>query len=142
MDKSVFTDKNKIPSGDDLRTTLGTTYEAWKRIREFVVSHSPAVTEEWMYPGEKYGWSFRMKDKKRAIVYLLPREGFFKVAMVFGPAATEQVLSGNFAEKLKDDLRSAKPYAEGRGIRIDVTDEKILEEIFGLIRIKDPGHKK
>ena len=136
MDQSVFLDKKKIPSGDDLKISLGKTYELWQRTTEFVARKYSGAIEEWNYPGEKYGWSFRMKDKKRAIIYLLPRNGFFKVALVFGQKATDSILVSRISEEIKEELKSAKVYAEGRGIRIDVKNKAVLKDIFELITIK------
>lgn len=92
--------------------------------------------EEWNYPGKKYGWSFRMKSKKRNIIYFLPRDGYFKVAFVFGQKATDKVLESNVNDIIKAELDNAKVYAEGRGIRIDVHDYQVLNDIKKLIQIK------
>ena len=83
-DKSIFTDKSTIPDENRLIESLGDTYLMWKMIKEYALLNDINSIEEWNYPGEKYGWSFRIKDKKRAILYLLPREKSFKVAFVFG----------------------------------------------------------
>jgi Protein of unknown function (DUF3788) len=136
MDCSIFSDKMKVPSADDLRMSLGRTFELWQRIRDFAVANYPGALEEWNYPGDKYGWSFRIKDKKRAILYMLPRDGFFKVAMVFGQKATDEILASRISPKIIEELRAAKVYAEGRGIRIDVENEKVVCDIFNLITIK------
>ena len=136
MDISVFTDKEKIPTGKDLADALGNSKYLWDKITKYVLASYPEGLEEWNYPGKKYGWSFRIKDKKRAILYLLPREGFFKVAFVFGRKAVDEVLQTDIHEKIKTELQSAKVYAEGRGIRIDVTGEEIVADIKKLVDIK------
>lgn len=92
--------------------------------------------EEWTYPGKNYGWNFRIKDKRRAIAYMLPREGYFKVAFVFGQKATDQVLASTVGPEIKQELLQARVYAEGRGIRIDVRDERIVPDIQQLVEIK------
>jgi len=84
-DISIFTDKATEPANQDLVDRLASSYALWQHIYDFVFRQYPKGVAEWNYPGKKYGWSFRIKDKKRAIVYLLPREGYFKVAFVFGP---------------------------------------------------------
>ena len=84
MEHSIFMDKSKTPSNEDLKNVLGNSYQNWGIIKNYVLQQYPGGKEEWNFPGKKYGWSFRIKDKKRAIIYLLPREGFFKVAFVFG----------------------------------------------------------
>lgn len=96
----------------------------------------PPPKEEWNFPGEKYGWSFRIKDKKRAIIYRLPRDHFLKVAFVFGQKACDIIFQRGVPEAIKSDLRSAKAYAEGRGIRIDVKSKKQLKDIHFLIDTK------
>ena len=77
-----------------------------------------------------------MKSNKRNIIYFLPREGYFKVAFVFGQKATDKVMESKVNDKIKAELGEAKVYAEGRGIRIDVNNNQILNDIKRTIRIK------
>ncbi|HET6765762.1 MAG TPA: DUF3788 family protein, partial [Chitinophagaceae bacterium] len=74
--------------------------------------------------------------KKRALIYLLPRDGFFKAAFVFGPKATDIILKSTISENIKEEIKAAKVYAEGRGIRIEVRNKKILNDLKKLIMIK------
>lgn len=136
MDISIFTDKDQKPVIADLMQPLAETFPLWMKIREFVLEKYPTGLEEWNFPGAKYGWSFRIKDKKRAIVYFLPREGFFKIAFVFGTKAMNEILTSNISEKIKSDLQNAKVYAEGRGVWIEVKDDLNLTDIKKLIEIK------
>jgi hypothetical protein len=136
METSTFMNKAQLPTGNDLESTLGTTYPLWNTIREKVQEKYPGAKEEWNFSGIKYGWSFRMKDKKRAIIYFLPRQGYFKVAFVFGQKATDLILRSDIPDEIKNELASARVYAEGRGIRIDVKGSGILSAIFKLIEIK------
>ena len=136
MEASVFTDKEREPGDKDLAAALGKTYGLWKTLRDSVLEKCPAALQEWHYPGQKYGWSFRIKDKKRAVIYLLPRERFFKVAFVFGEKATAQVLASGVSAAIKSTLGQAKAYAEGRGIRIEVRSRAVLADIAKLIEIK------
>lgn len=136
MDISVFTDKKITPTDDSLVETLGENNQLWTVIREYVHLKYPGAIDQWIYSGDKYGWNFRIKDKKRAIIYLLPREGYFKTAFVFGEKATHAVMQSHVSEQIKSELSSARAYAEGRGIRIDVKNDDILEEIKALIEIK------
>ena len=136
MDSSIFTDKKIMPADDDLLVALGNSYEMWKQLTGYVHLKYPAAIDMWNYSGDKYGWTFRIKDKKRAIVYLLPRDRFFKVAMIFGQKATDAIMDSQVSETLKSELASARVYAEGRGIRIDVLNETILNDLKILIDIK------
>ncbi len=136
MDHSIFMDKSQVPTDADLQAALGDNYKLWMEIRDRVFEKYPTGTEEWNFPGKKYGWSFRIKDKKRAIIYLLPREGAFLAAFVFGGKAFNVIKESEVSAKIISDLESARVYAEGRGIRIPVPDSSVLDDIFRLIDIK------
>jgi hypothetical protein len=135
LDTSIFTDKNQAPDNDDLKKSLATTFEYWKTIRNYVLKKCPKATEEWNF-ANKFGWSFLIKDNKRTIVYLLPRDEFFKAAMVFGQKAYEEILNSRISDMIKKELQSAKVYAEGHGVRIKVLDGQLLPDIKKIIDIK------
>jgi len=136
MDTSIFTNKAEIPDDSLLNAALGNLFGEWMNLREYVFDVYPKAIEEWNLPGQKYGWSFRIKDKKRAIIYLLPRDKYFLVAFVFGEKATKDALNSNIASEIKTIIESARVYAEGRGFRIEVRDTAIIEDIKTLIDIK------
>jgi len=136
MDHSVFMDKARSPSPEDLKRELGSKYDLWLEIRDHVLLKYPAGKEEWNFPGKKYGWSFRIKDRKRAIIYLLPRKEAFMAAFVFGGKAFSAIKESEVSPKIIAELEAARVYAEGRGIRIPVPDGFALKDIFALIDIK------
>jgi len=136
MDISSFTDKKRVPTDGDLFYALGETYVLWHKIKEYAHFNYRGAIDVWNHPGEKYGWNFRIKDNRRAILYLLPRESYFKVAFVFGQRATDVIMKSEVSEEIKSVLSSAKAYAEGRGIRIDVKNDTVIKDIKKLIDIK------
>lgn len=77
-----------------------------------------------------------IKDKKRAIIYFLPRDDFFIVAFVFGQKAVDQVMESDIALDIKGELHQARKYGEGRGVRISVVKAADLPDIKKLITIK------
>lgn len=135
-DISIFKDKTVKPTDKDLADKLDSKYELWKRIYDLVFSKYPKGLAEWNFPGKKYGWSFRIKDKKRAIIYLLPRDKYFKVAFVFGDKAVNEIMDSRISDEIKSELGKATKYAEGRGIRIDVQNDLVIPDIEQLINIK------
>lgn len=134
--ESIFMNKSIQPTEQDLVDKLGTTFSIWSDLKSYLNDTLKNPAEEWNYPGKKYGWSFRMKSKKRNIIYFLPRDGYFKVAFVFGQKAADKVMGSKVNDKIKAELNEAKVYAEGRGIRIDVNNDQILNDIKTLIQIK------
>ena len=136
MDISVFTEKSKVPEEKELKAALADKFELWKETETYVHKIYPAANGEWNYPGPKYGWSYRIKDKKRAIIYLLPHDKYFMAAFVFGQKAYDEIIKSDIADFIKTELSCAKVYAEGRGVRIEVKDNSIIEDIKKLVEIK------
>jgi hypothetical protein len=135
MDISLFTDKSKTPDTEDIKKLGDEYYDLWSEITDYVMEMYPSAIAEWNYPGAKYGWSFRIKDKKRVIIYLLPREKFFKVAFVFGQKAFDAIMNSDVNQAIKSELSQSVSYAEGRGIRIKA-EETIVNDIKTLVKIK------
>jgi hypothetical protein len=134
--ESIFTDKDHRPATADLKKALGSLYKAWESLSLFTLACDRTAKGEWKYSGEKYGWSFEVGDKKRVLVYLLPRDQFFKVGMVFGQKATEAVMKTDISTRLKDEIQNAKVYTEGRGVRIEVKSNSLVSDLEKLIQIK------
>jgi hypothetical protein len=136
MSLSIFDDKSLIPGNDDLSRVLADKYVVWNNIKSFVYEKYQDVSEEWNNSGKNYGWGFRLRDKKRVIVYMIPCSGFFKIGLVFGENATKEALNSTISKDVKTIIESAKVYGEGRGFRIDVRHKEILGDIKKLITIK------
>lgn len=134
--KSIFTFKNSKPTDEDLENALGNTYQIWKDIEDFTkIKYKNAICE-WNFSSQKFGWSYKIKDSKRVLVYLLPRDRFFKVAFVFGEKALAQIFESDISETIKSDLNNAKKYTEGKGIRIEVKDLSDMKDIQKLVILK------
>ena len=136
MALSLFDDKSKQPTKQMLAKAIGKQYQLWTDIAEHVVEKYPKAIEEWKYPGVKYGWSFRLKDKKRNIIYMMPSDGYIMVAFVFGDKGVDDVQESSLPQSIKDELRNAKKYVEGRGIRLQVRIKADVANIKTLADIK------
>ena len=55
---------------------------------------------------------------------------------MFGQKALDQILETNITESIKNELLSAKKYAEGCGVSIDVKNDSVIPDIQKLIEIK------
>lgn len=136
MALSVFESKENCPAPADLQDVLAESYSLWEVLKQHVYNYKPDATEEWNYAGKSFGWSFRIRDKKRVLIYLIPCKGYFKLALVYGGKATEEALQSFVSEDLKMIIRTAKVYAEGRGFRVDVFQNSNLEDLYQLIDCK------
>lgn len=136
MDSSIFPDSAVTPDDDLLKAAIGDLFQLWVEIREYVQDKYPAAAEKWNFPGRKYGWSYQIRDKKRAILYLLPRDKYFQIALVFGERAVKDALNSEISLEIKENIESARVYAEGRGFRIEVRNNKDIQDIKKLVDIK------
>jgi hypothetical protein len=136
MAMSLFDDKSKQPTKQMLTKTLGKHYQLWKNIAEHVVEKYPKAMEEWKYYSVKYGWSFRLKDKKRNIIYMTPSDGCIMAGFMFGDKGVDAVQKSSVPQSIKDELRNAKKYVEGRCIRLQVGNKTDVANIKTLVDIK------
>jgi len=137
MAMSLFDNKSKQPTEQMLAKAIGKQYQLWTEIAEYVIEKYPKAIKEWKYIAMKnYGWSFRIKDKKRNIIYLGPRDGGIMAAFVFGDKGVDAVQDSSLPQSIKDELLNAKRYPEGRGIRLQVRNKTDVANIKTLVDIK------
>jgi hypothetical protein len=136
MEGSVFTDKSKPPDARSLARALGARAVFWKEIEESLRAALGDLIVEWKHYGAKSGWILKLFLKKRNLIFLTPGDGRFRVAFVFGDKAVEAIAAGGFAEPLIKELRAARKYAEGRGLRIEVESAADVRTVVALARIK------
>jgi lysylphosphatidylglycerol synthetase-like protein (DUF2156 family) len=136
MAPSVLDDKAVVPDDEQLETAIGKSFKLWNDIRGHIFERYDKVVEKWTHSGKNYGWSWRAKQGKRALVYLIPQKGFFLAAFCFGDKAVVAVEESNVPEAIKEGLRTARKYAEGRGIRFEVRKAGDVKTIRTLLEIK------
>lgn len=136
---SIFMQKDSRSDNQQLKVALGNTYTLWETLKEAANELEPTAQEKWHFSGQKFGWSYRMSDAKRVLIYLLPREYYFKVAFVFGNKAMEAIKSSAIDPKIVNELFETKKYAIGRGIRLAVREKQDLNDILKLLEIKNKG---
>lgn len=45
-------------------------------------------------------------------------------------------MARDVSNEIKNELKAAKPYAEGRGIRIEVKSKAVIDDLKALVKIK------
>jgi hypothetical protein len=132
-----FLEKAVQPSVSDVEKVIPRLFPLWKELMCYISDNYPEISEEWCHSGKKYGWSFRLRSKKRVVMYFTPLDDCFRVAFALGQAATDAVLSHpDVPFEWKKELLEATVYMEGRGLRIEVNDSAFLPVIKEIIKIK------
>lgn len=136
MALSIFDDKSTPPTEADVKKALGKTYSLWTQIRDTVTKRFSPISVEWGYSGKAYGWGLRLKEAKRALLYLTPCNGYFLASFALGEKAVEAAKVAKLSAGILRAIEEAPKYAEGRGVRLEVRDSRDAESILILASIK------
>ena len=139
MALSAFDDKSKKPKPIDLEKTLGRTFTHWGNLIKYIAAEYSPLDETWGFSGAKWGWSLALKQKKRTVLYMTPCEKHFFVGFVLGEKAVKAAHDGRLSPSVLAIIDSAKKYAEGRGIRLDIRNKKDLDSVKKLAAVKMAG---
>jgi len=134
---NAFIGKPGMPSDDDLAAELGRSAKAlWDRLLSSLAERHNIVTREWNSYSRKAGWSLRLKRDKRTILYLSPCHGCFRASFALGGKAVEAARGSGLPQRVMQIIDSAKRYAEGTGVRIDVNGPADIAVVLKLAAIK------
>ncbi len=136
MALSAFDDKSRPPQAKDLAGVLGRAMGAWEALHEHLAVEYAPMTEQWSFSGVKYGWSLRLIQKKRTILYMTPQEKRFQVGFALGEKAVSAVRGTGLSRVVLDVVDNATKYAEGRAVRLEVRYKKDLPDIEKLAAAK------
>jgi hypothetical protein len=136
MALSIFDDKTHEPTAADLQTVLGRSVKLWERLVAAVAVGHPPIVPAWNFSGAKFGWSMRLKQTDRVVLYLIPQAKHFLVAVVLGEKAYRAAREAGLPAEVMAMFDAAKPYVEGRGIRWPVRTAKDVEVMLALAALK------
>lgn len=125
------------PTPGQIAEALGPAAALWTQLMDRLASEHKITDEEWkpVYP-HKYGWSARMKLKKRTILYMGPCKNSFRVSFVLGDKAIAAARASKLPKIVLEVIDSARRYAEGTGVVLQVKKESDLKPILKLVEIK------
>jgi hypothetical protein len=136
MAEGVFPDSTRKPVSAELERELGRSWQAWQALGDWLSERFSPLTEEWRYAGAQWGWSLRVKRKKRTILYLLPCRKYFRVTLILGEKAVQKAQRLELPEPVLVQIRDAKKYPEGRVLRFEIRFKRELPAIEQLVGAK------
>lgn len=136
LTENAFIGKLTQPAPKDLAAKLGDTKELWNRLVSELIKEYGITDKEWNCYSPKAGWSLRLKQKKRNIVYLSPCNGSFRVAFILGDKAMKVAKNTEFPTKFAKLITEAPRYPEGSAIRFEVTSADDVAAVKQLAKIK------
>jgi len=136
LEPGAFIEKSRPPREAEVPRVLGSVASQWDELRAWAAERFAPLTEEWTFSGTKYGWSLRVKQKKRAVMYLTPCAGYFRASFALGEAALAAALESRPAAALLRILQEAPSYPEGRAVRIEVRNARQVAWVRKVAEVK------
>jgi len=133
---NAFIGKSERPTEEELAAELGPSKALWDRLLAELAEEFNLVTQEWNSYSRKAGWSLRLKQEKRNILYLGPCHGSFRVSFVLGDRAIEAARRGKLPARVMKWIAEGQRYPEGTGIRIEVKGPADLAGVKKLTAVK------
>jgi hypothetical protein len=133
---SSFDDKAAQPTDTEVAAELGPTFEFWGDLKTQIAARFDPLAEEWTFSGQKWGWSLRLKHKKRAVLYMTPQSGAFVVGFVLGEKAVSAAQQSGISRSIVKVIDASEKFAEGRGVRLEVRDAATVEDMVKIAEIK------
>lgn len=134
---NAFIGKDTRPTDAEIAAALGPTAGLWKDFVQWMADKAGVAEQEWKgIIVKKYGWSLRLKQKKRNIVYLGPGEGCFMVSFVLSDKALDAAKKLKLPEAAAKEIATAQRYPEGNGIRLVVSKASHLRAIRTIATVK------
>ena len=136
MPLSSLIDKSQEPTEKDLLNVLGKAYEVWKNLIDSVEERIGPLSPVWGYTSKTTGWGLRLKQKDRIILYMTPQSNKFLVSFALGEKAVAEANRRGLSDELLNVIESAPRYAEGRGVRLEVSTKRQVPGLALLAQIK------
>lgn len=136
MALSAFDDTSRGPSDRQVADALGDVNDLWDGLKAEIASRFDPIAEDWTFFGKQWGWSLRLKHKKRAVLYMTPSDGLFFVGFALGEQAVAAAQEAGLPKRLLEIIEGSQKYAEGRAVRLEVTTPAGVEWAVILAEIK------
>jgi hypothetical protein len=133
---SALDDKSKLPTDAELGRVLGKARPLWRDLLARIDKAFAPVTAEWGFASKSTGWGLRVRRPDRTILYMTPCAGYFLASFALGEKAARAAMDSDLPKRVLDTIRSAKKYAEGRGVRLEVRTKADLRSIERIAALK------
>ena len=122
---SYFDSKAVIPDENMVADALADSLPLWVELQDHVRANYPDVTGEWKFYGKSSGWVFKLLSKKRSLLFFIPKDRCFRLRFGISEKATACIEDADLPDEIKEAVRTATPYAEGRSIDLDISADEV-----------------
>jgi hypothetical protein len=136
MATSAFGDKAVAPADDTVCAALGVAAPLWSTLWTAIAAAHAPIEREWVWGGKPHGWSLRLRQRKRAVLYMTPCAGFFRAAFAIGGKAADAAHDAGLGPHLLQVIEAAPRFAEGRAVRLEVRSEADIADVLTIAALK------
>lgn len=135
MEERPFNEKTLKPTTESLKKALKATFKSY----EALLQEASGFKQEWNF-SKSSGWMQKVSDSKKALFYLIPLQGSYKISLTVREHEKERLLDDTGVKFFHATLQAAKKYPEGYAMQFLVqnnTDAKnCLDFLKKLITLR------
>lgn len=128
MEARPFRDRARPPTAAALARALGRSRAGYDQLATLTA----ALAREWTYAPAS-GWMLKIHDGAKALCYLIPLAGAFRVSLAVRVRERAPLLADPSLAALHDALAAAKEHREGLALRLDVRDRASYAPVAALL---------
>jgi hypothetical protein len=136
MAASIFDDKSKRPDDKMLSEALGRAKKLWDELKGHVLEEYAPAGEEWKFYNKKSGWILTLRQPKCVALYMVPAKGGFSAGVTLSEKATEMAMASRLPAEVKEIVKSAPQYPEGRIVRLDIKKKQDMANMKKLVAMR------
>jgi len=122
---SILDNKAVKPDESMVADALAKSLPLWDELNNHVRENYPSVSGEWKHYGKSSGWVFKLLSKKKTLLFFIPQNGHFRLRFGISEKAFPDIEGSDLPEEIKEAVRSATPYTEGRSIDLDISPDEV-----------------
>lgn len=126
-EEKSFLSPTPKPDSANLAAALGLTFDFYLELLAITTAFKPA----WNH-SKSSGWMLKISDGKKALCYIIPLSGCFKISLTLREAEREILLNDSTLTELHQQLSTAQKFVEGYALQFIISNKK---EHAGLLKL-------
>lgn len=131
MSEFIFVEKDIQPDNEMLKDALGRSFTHFEKLQD-LTKH---LIQEWKFYGKKYGWQFKVSEKKKAVCYVVPYEKYFLAGMALREADRNLLLDSKLDPQVKEELAKAEKIMEGYPLSFNIRTKADFKKLITVLEI-------
>lgn len=128
MEPRPFLDRATPPTDETLARALGAAHASFTALTKITAG----LDRGWSHGGAS-GWMQKIHDRRKALCYVIPLDGAFRVSLTVRPRERAPLLADPALAAIHAALSGAAKQAEGYALRFDIADRASFAPVGALL---------